>query len=73
VAFLIRIFRNRAGVDNEDVRGLCKIDLLIALLLKHPRNGGGFGVIELAAQGIKSDFFHVEAAKISGAPGLAKA
>jgi hypothetical protein len=30
-------------------------------LLEHPGNGGSFGVIELAAQGIKRDFFHNKA------------
>jgi len=58
MAFLIGIFSYRTGIDNEDVRGIGEISLYIPFLLKHPRNRGGFRVIELTAKSVKRDFFH---------------
>jgi len=63
VTFFVCILCDRAGIDDEYVGSVGEVYFAIAFFFETPGDGGGFGVVEFATQGIKSDFLH-EPAKL---------
>lgn len=57
-AFAIRIFRYRAGVDDEDIGCVGEINAAVTTFLKSAREGGGLREVELTAERIKGHLFH---------------
>jgi hypothetical protein len=52
-AFLIRILRNRTGIDDYNIGSILKIDFGISGIPELPTNGRSFCKIQFAAKSIK--------------------
>ena len=64
-AFFIGMLRYRAGIDDENIGGISKIDGIKARFLKKPADRRGFRVIEFTPQCIKCNFLvHSQDAKL---------